>query len=157
MNPADPLRMPEDKRLLSEYYGGESFIPTPVVLDIFMGEERVFAFGYVNPWWPAATNLLDSGGTLSDIIDSVWFLSPYPVSGANGRLGFVGVTRDQYGSPLGNVTVRCYLTSSAELVSTVLSDADGQFTITTPYGGAHYLTTHATGVAGATVDTLTPS
>jgi hypothetical protein len=72
----------------------------------------------------------------------------------------VGVTRDQYGSPLGNCTVRCFRTSSGELVSQVTSDANGNYVATSPYSDQHFLTVHKTlspDVAGASVDTLTPS
>lgn len=106
-------------------------------------------------WWPGGGLLADSG--LSDIRQRNNPYTLYPVSGCNGRLAFNGITRDQYGSPLGNCTVRCYRTSTHELQSVVTSDANGAFIATTPYSDSHFLVVHGAAVAGASVDTATPS
>lgn len=148
---------PEDRSCLDEAYGDEEWVATPVLLDLYIAEEPLFGAGYASPWWGSqlGMNLGDTG--ISDIQQAAWFGLPWPVSGCNGRLSFVGVTRDQYGSPIANCTVRCYLVSTGELISRVFSDTNGAFTITSPYSAPHFLTTHSTGVAGATLDTLTPS
>lgn len=149
-----------DNTLLDDAFEGYAeFGGSPVLLDVFQSDDPIYGLGgYYTPWWPrAAPNGCLGDGGLGDVPISTRWQIPYPTSGSNGRLGFVGTTRDAYGSPLANCTVRCYLTATGELVSTVVSDAKGAFTITTPFGGGHFLTTHATGVAGATVDTLTAS
>lgn len=128
---------------------------------VFAAPDAMCCLNWQTPWWPHRGGLLADTG-ISDVQAATSYGSPYPVSGANGRLGFVGVTRDQYGSPLGNQVVRLIRKNADdsaldEIVAKVTSDANGNFTITTPYNGNHFLTTHhATGVAGASVDTLTP-
>ena len=75
------------------------------------------------------------------------------------RDGISTFTVDQGGNVLPNATVRAFRTSSNELVSQVLSDANGYYIATTPYGDGHFLTVHAATVppvAGASIDTLTP-
>jgi hypothetical protein len=118
---------------------------------------------YTTGWWPNSGGMVQDTG-LSDVRGQ--FESPsqriWPIAGAaNGRLSFVGVTRDQYGSAIGGCTVRCFRVSTNELTSQVISDAStGAFTITTPYNDAHFLTVHLTStpnIAGATVDTLIAS
>jgi len=116
--------------------------------------------GWAWPWWPARgvlygdTGIADVQGPSLGYQDlDIW------LAGANGRLGFAGITRDQYGSALGNCTVRLVRVSTNEIVAQVTSDANGAFTITTPYLDAHFLTVHKSGtpdVAGASVDTLIP-
>ena len=119
--------------------------------------------GYVNPWWPNAGNLLAGAfGAGDGQIHNYapWWQEPWVRSGCNGRLAFVGYTRDAYGSPLGGVTVRLFRTSSDVLVAKVVSDANGYYTATSPYLDAHYMVVHKTGtpdVAGASVDTIIPS
>jgi hypothetical protein len=113
-------------------------------------------FDFRSDWWPAGSGLVSDGG-ISDVIMGYGAFDPYPVSGCNGRLAFNGVTRDQYGSPLGGCTVRCYRTSTHELQSVVTSDANGAYIATSPYGDSHFLVVHGTGVAGASIDTVVPT
>lgn len=112
------------------------------------------------PWWPTGGALLGDTG-LSDVAseDIGWFVEWANRGGCNGRLGFNGVTRDQYGSPLGGCTVRLFRTSTDELVAKVTSDSNGAFLATSPYSDGHYMTVHQAGppaVAGATIDTIIP-
>jgi hypothetical protein len=119
--------------------------------------------GWATPWWPRSGNLMGGwDGVAENQLMTVapWWGEPWTRSGCNGRLGFVGYTRDANGSILGGCTVRCFVTSTNELVSQVTSDANGFYIATTPYSTAHYLVVHKTGspdVAGASVDTLTPA
>ena len=102
--------------------------------------------------------IADTG--ISDVLDSWHDANIYPVAGCNGRLAFAGVTRDQYGSAIGGCTVRCFRSSTCELMSTVLSDPQGNYIATTPYYESHFLTVHKSGppdVAGASIDTVTPA
>lgn len=111
---------------------------------------------YRTDWWPAGSGMVADTG-ISDVLVGLGPYDAYPVSGCNGRLAFNGITRDQYGSPLGNCTVRCYRVSTHELQSVVTSDANGAYIATTPYNDAHFLVVHGTSVAGASLDTITPS
>jgi hypothetical protein len=154
-----PTLVRTDKRCLEEFWLGEFFQP-PIILDRLVPEERDYGYGFVNPWWPYAGNLLAGAFGAGDgqvINYAPWYQEPWVRSGCNGRLAFVGYTRDAYGSPIGNCTVRCFRTSTDELVSTVLSDATGFYQATSPYGDAHYLVVHGTGIAGASVSTLVPA
>lgn len=114
-----------------------------------------------NEWWPSRSSLMGGwdGEPSNQLVgDAPWFAWPSTRSGCNGRLGFVGYTRDQYGTPLANCTVRCIRASTDEMVSKVTSDANGFYIATTPYSDAHFLVVHdATGaIAGASVNTLLP-
>lgn len=143
------------------YFSSEDWCLPQVIADVLRPEEPVYGIGFINPWWPAGTGFLgDQGVDLSLIPDASWWGDPWASVGAcNGRLSFVGITRDANGKPLPNATVRCFRTSTNELVATVTSNANGYYNATTPYGDAHFLTVHAATsppVAGASVDTLTP-
>lgn len=153
----------DDKRAVSEWWLSESAFGSPIILDLWTNEESDYGAGYVNPWWPYRGHLMGGfDGVPENQIQAVahWYQEPWVRSGCNGRLAFVGYTRDQYGSPLGGCTVRCFRTSTDELVSKVTSDPNtGYYIATSPYADGHYLTVHKTlgpDVAGASVDTLLP-
>lgn len=149
-----------DKRLLDEAYAGAATAQPPVLVSRSLDTSDAVGIGdFRSPWWPAASGVLSDSG-IGDVLSASWRESVYPSAGCNGRLAFVGVTRDSYGSPLAGCTVRCFLTSTCELVSTVISDGNGAYAATTPYAGGHFLTVHKTAspdVAGASVDTLIAS
>lgn len=117
---------------------------------------------FESEWWPSRSSLMGGfDGVAENLLlgEAPWRSRPSTRSGCNGRLAFVGYTRDQFGSVLGGCTVRCFRTSSDELVSKVVSDANGYYVATTPYSDGHYLTVHKTlspDVAGASIDTLVP-
>ena len=159
-----PVLYPTDNRCLEEFWLNEAHFQPPIIYDRLCPEEGDYGFGFVNPWWPYAGNLLGdvfSGGGEGQIFNyAPWWQEPWVRSGCNGRLGFVGYTRDQYGSTVGFCTVRCFNTATNELVSTVVSDGNGFYIATTPYADAHYLVVHKAGspeIAGASVSTLTPA
>lgn len=143
------------------WYHGNAAWPPPLasVRGIPAREPLMSIESFRTPWWPNGGVLVADGG-LSDVLDSPAYDDVYPVAGANGRLGFVGYSRDQYGSPLPGCTMRLFRTSTGELVAQVTSDPSTAFyTVTTPYLDAHFITCHAaTPVpsAGATVDSLIP-
>lgn len=145
------------------YFGNEDLIPGGGELSMQDREAALGAPGYATPWWPRGGTLMggwDGVGENQLLARNPWWGDPWVISGCNGRLGFVGVSRDQYGSPLGGCTVRCFVASTDELVARVTSDANGNFIATTPYGAtAHYLVVHSADgtVAGASVANLTAS
>ena len=117
-------------------------------------DDGVATASFATCYWPGGASIDGGDGSVRP---EVWAAPPWTTSGANGRLGFVGVTRDVYGSALGDCTVRCSRTSTNELVSQVTSDANGNYIATTPYNDGHYLVVHKTStVAGASVDNLIP-
>lgn len=152
------LREP-DKKHADACFSGRAFNAIPALLWLNAHDAGEPA-SYRTPWWPASSCLfggLDGVDENTILAGDGYFCPPWIASGANGRLGFVGYTRDQYGSAIGDVTVRCFRTSTNELVSQVTSDANGFYIATTPYSDGHYLVVHKTSsIAGATIDTLTP-
>jgi hypothetical protein len=107
-------------------------------------------------WWPSDD--MDAGATLGVRGRASWG-EVYPVSGANGRLALVGYTRDAYGAPLGGCTVKAFRTSDDSRQATVVSDANGLYTITTPFADGHYLIVYKAGppdICGTTTNTLAP-
>lgn len=158
--------MPSDVSHGDEAYFGndEVFQPDPLLASFSRARndpaDALGSKSWRTPWWPANGGFAgDVGLDISMLDRAPWWGDPWLLSGCNGRLAFVGVTRDQYGSPLGGCTVRCFRTSTNELVSTVLSDSNGNYQATSPYADAHFLTVHkstAPDVAGATIDTLVP-
>ena len=154
------ILLPDDKRTMAdEWSGWEAALPPYLgAMHRDNGDATSWIGDFRTPWWPAPSALLGDGG-LYDALDAIWYADPYTVSGCCSRLAFIGITRDQYGSPLAGCTVRCFLTSTTEMVSIGTSDANGAYTLTSPYAGAHFLTVHPPGgtTGGATIDTLVPS
>lgn len=111
---------------------------------------------WTTDWWPAGC--FDLAYTLG-VLDNAHYDAPYPVSGANGRLALLGYTRDAYGSPMGGATVKLFRTVDDSLQNTVVSDANGLYSVTSPYADGHYLIVYKAGppdVCGTTVNTLAP-
>jgi len=130
------------------------YMPEQVFADIWAAAPASF----VTQWWQP------SGGFVGDFDVDVGVMSSrswswyYQQAGASSAFGLRGVTRDVYGSPLGNCTVRLFLTATDVLLDVIVSDPDGNFTLRTAYyPDTHYIVAHKTGapdVDGATVNTL---
>lgn len=157
---------PDDKRAGDEdYFGNDDLFQPDPIANLYCREDIWYgAATFRTPWWPAggAGFLGDMGADISCLIDKIqrnsdpWGNLP---GGCNGRLAFVGITRNANGTPISNATVRCFRSSTTELCSQVTSDADGQYVATTPYADGHFLTVHSStpsATAGATIDTLQP-
>jgi len=145
----------DDKRAIDEYWADNEDII--VTSDDWNSTSE--ARGFASPWWPTSAGQMVGDASGGGLITPVVFYDMWRSFGSNGRLSFVGYTRDSYGSAVGNCTVRCFRTSTTELVSTVTSDANGLYQATSPYGDAHFLTVHKAGtpsIAGASIDSLTP-
>lgn len=142
------------------YFSGDDYLfPTAFIEVTYNSDDEIFDFS--SPWWPNISGfgvgiegLADSTPLSRQLVYPTWF-----AYGSNGRLAFSGITRDQYGSPLPNCTVRCIRNSTDELVSKVSSDANGAYIATTPYSDAHFLVIHNSDgtLAGATVNTALPA
>lgn len=111
-------------------------------------------------WWPRGGGFLGDQAVDFGVRDGVWWAQPEIVGGTTSRYGITGVTRDAYGSPVGGVTVKLFLTSDDSRVDQTVSDPVGTFLVSSPYLTGHYLVAYKTGtpdVEGTTVNTLVPA
>lgn len=161
-----PLITQDNKQHADEdFFGNDELYQPDPLANYFVREDIWFGVPtFRTPWWPAsqAGAFLGGNGTsVAMLYDKLTrfgdFWSNHP-GGCNGRLSFVGVTRDQFGSAADGVTVKLFRTSDDRLISQVVSDANGNFTITTPYyPDGHYLVIYKAGtpdIFGTTVNTL---
>lgn len=155
----------DDRRACDECYHGMR--PSAIFRLPVANEQRVAANttprqNFRSRWWPRSGSIIGGwSGSADDMflnLPAQW-IAPVVERGANGRLGFVGYTRDQYGSALGGCTVRLYRVSTEEQVAKVTSDANGLYFATTPYSDEHFLVIHNTAgtLAGATKTSLLPA
>lgn len=155
-----PLLGPGDMRHAdSWFFGGPDLTPGDGVLANPVWTCDPMRDGFQSPWWPSQ-GLFGDSGDVTPICSPCVYTCVWVLAGQNGRLAFVGVTRDAYGSPIGGATVRCFRAATDELTAIVTSDPAGNYIATTPYYEAHYLVVHKSGspdVAGASVATLFPS
>lgn len=98
-------------------------------------------------------------GNEGEPLKSIWCEEPITDAGTNSRFGIVGVTRNQYGTPVGGCDVLCFLTATDVLVSQVTSDVNtGHFNVPTPFfPDTHYLVAQKVGtppINGTTINTI---
>lgn len=111
-----------------------------------------------SPWWPRSGFLGALGADIGLLGAVQW--GPYDVAaGAASRFGFVGVSRDQYGSILGSCDMKLFRSSDTQLIDSTTSDPNsGAFLLNTPYyPDAHWIYQHKTGspdLDGVSVNTL---
>jgi len=144
----------DDQSLCAEWSAnGDLYLPR--LWDNIPDDDYLFYAFFENEWWPSRSGMVGGEGAVGG---ERWWGHPNTRSGCNARLGITGITRDQYGSPLGFCTVKMFLTSNDGLVSSVVSDGNGVYLITTPYyPDTHYLVVYKTGspdTFGTTVNTL---
>ncbi len=108
---------------------------------------------FVSPWWPRS-GFVGDGATDVALLQATRWGEYGQAAGAASRFGFVGVTRDSFGSALGGCTVLLFRTSDSLLIDSTTSDASGNFLLNTAYyPDAHFLVVRKTGtpnVSGAT-------
>lgn len=111
-----------------------------------------------SPWWPRSGGFVgDLGADVGLLEANLGYEPPEITRGISSRLGFVGVTRDQYGAPLAACTVRVFRTSDGALVHETVSDANGAFLGCAYDTSAYFLVFYKAGspdVFGTTVNTL---
>ena len=115
--------------------------------------------GYQNEFWPGNRGFV--GGQSADvaILQPIWSrrLKRFAI-GVASRVGFPGVTRDQYGTPLAACTVILHKTADDLPVYKGVSDTNGAFLAQSVYAGeSHYIVFHKAGavnVYGATDNNL---
>lgn len=114
---------------------------------------------YKSAWWPRGNGLLGDIALDVSMLDGVQWGPFDPVGGISARVGFVGISRDQYGSPLGGCVVQLFRTSDDLFIMETTSDSAGNFTLFSWYTpDQHYIVAYKAGspdVAGTTVNTLT--
>jgi hypothetical protein len=114
-------------------------------------------FSYANGFWPRSGFMGDSTVDLSTL-ESIWFEQPDKTRGVNSRVGFQGVTRDVYNSPLGGVACKLFRTSDDAKIDQIVSDPSGNYLLSSPYyPDAHFIVTYKAGstdVFGTSVNTL---
>lgn len=98
--------------------------------------------GFASSWWPHRSGFI--GGGDADPFDGcdsagTQHADMWTRSGANGRLAFVGFSRDENGNIVPGCSIKCFRTADDSLQASVLSDANGYYQATTPYYEAHYL------------------
>lgn len=115
--------------------------------------------GYYTEFWPGYRGFI--GDTGVDV--SMWQgpggrKTERVAAGVASRVGFPGVTRDQYGTPLASATVVLHRTTTREVVHVLVSNTLGEFLMQSVYAGeGHYIYFHKAGavnVYGATDNNL---
>lgn len=115
--------------------------------------------GYTNEFWPGNRGFMGDQSTDVAILQPIWSrrLKRF-ATGVASRVGFPGVTRDQYGAPLAACTVILHRTATREFVYEGVSGKDGVFLAQSVYAGEnHYIVFHKAGVLnvyGATDNNL---
>jgi hypothetical protein len=115
--------------------------------------------GFYSGYWPGNRGFIGDGGADISMLQGPRGRKIERFGyGVASRIGFPGVTRDQYGTPLAACTVILHRTSTRELVYDGVSDTNGNFLAQSVYAGEnHYLVFHKAGavnVFGATDNNL---
>jgi len=127
----------------------QDFMP----LRMFADTWALAVASFETDWWPRGGNLL---GDSAPAIEAAWWGEFDQAAGAGSRFGFVGVTRDVNGSPVGSCSVKLYRTSNDILLDAIISDPNGNFLLNTAYyPDAHYIVAHKTG--SPDIDGVTPN
>jgi hypothetical protein len=111
-------------------------------------------------WWPRGGGFLGDPAVDFGVLDGVWWTQPEIAGGTTSRYGITGVTRDAYGSPLGGVTVKLFLTADDTRVDQMVSGPAGNYLLSSPFLAGHYVIAYKAGspdVEGTTVNTLVPA
>lgn len=148
-NPAQPRHSQSDARI-----NRMNFMPERLFADIWFCASASF----VSPWWPTQAGFVGDLGAEVGLLCAEQWGEFDQAAGSASRFGFTGVTRDQWGTAVGTVTVNLFRTSDNVLVDSSISDPSGNFLLNTAYyPDTHYIVAHKSGspdVDGATVNTL---
>lgn len=119
---------------------------------------RINRLDYQNGYWPRRGGFMGDLAVDVGLIESSSWGSFYPAGGVASRVGFVGVTRDQYGTPTGGCVVQLFRTSDDLFIMEITSDASGNFLLQSVYTpDTHYIVAYKAGspdIFGTTVNTL---
>ncbi len=106
-----------------------------------------FPGGFASDYWPGNRGFIGDAGADYGITEAVWSRGVARLAhGVASRVGFVGVTRDQYGAPLGGVTCSLFKTDTRAWIMDVVSDADGAFLLQSVYSpDTHFIVFYKAG------------
>jgi hypothetical protein len=141
-----------ERRTQAAYLPDSASSQMPVYVEL----DAIAPGSFASEYWPR-TGLSDNGnGTTVQLGVSWGFFDS--AAGASSRYGFIGVTRDQYGTAVGSCAVKLYRTSDDALMDSTTSDPSGNFLLSTAYyPDTHYIVAHKTGspdIDGVTPNTL---
>jgi hypothetical protein len=141
---------PNDIRLMPTF-----MIDYDPFIDVRIGAAWDLFMGFETPWWPRGGSLMQGGdGSNNDILEAAWdggteLIEPKG-GGSNSRFGIYGITRDVYGTPLGDVTCKLFRTIGDlykdVMIDETVSDPSGNYFLSTPfYPETHYVVTYKVG------------
>lgn len=115
--------------------------------------------GYTSDFWPGNCGFSGEQNTDWGVSEATWSRTLSRIAhGEASRLGFTGVARDQYGTPLAGVTCSLFLTATKAWIMDVISGSDGRFLLQTFYSpDTHFIVFYKAGapsVFGTTEQTL---
>jgi len=94
---------------------------------------------FATPWWPTRGGFLGDNDVDVGLLEGEYY-EPELTKGMNSRFGYQGVSRDVNNSPLGGCTIKLFLSADdSKVTPDVVSDADGNFVISTPNYAPHWL------------------
>lgn len=126
--------------------------------DVSRTVHRVNRFNYTSDFWPRRGCLTGDYAVDGVLIEASWWGNIYPAGGISSRVGFVGVTRDQFGTPTGGCVVQLFRTSDDLFIMEITSDSNGNFLLQSWFTpDTHYIVAYKAGspdIFGTTVNTL---
>jgi hypothetical protein len=125
-------------------------------MPIYVDLDAIAPGSFAGQYWPR-TMLSDNGDGATVQRGVRWGFFDQ-AAGSSSRYVFRGVTRDQYGSAVETCSVLLYRTSTTVLVDSSVSNANGNFELTTAfYPDFHYIVAHKSGspdIDGVSPNTL---
>lgn len=96
--------------------------------------------------WPRSGFTGDMAADVG-LMQAQWYVEPvWRFPGEASRVGFFGITRDQYGAPLAGVTCSLFLTATRAWIMDIVSDSTGYFLLQSWYSpDTHFIVFHKAG------------
>jgi hypothetical protein len=115
--------------------------------------------GYQNEFWPGNGSFGGDQSADVAIMVPIWSRRMKRfASGEASRVGFIGISFDQFGTPLAGVTCSLFRTSTKEWIMDIVSGSDGSFLLQSWYSpDTHFIVFNKSGapdVFGTTKQTL---
>jgi hypothetical protein len=115
--------------------------------------------GWSTDYWPGRVGFQGDQGTDYGIMDATWGRQMARIAqGCASRVGFIGISFDQFGTPLAGVTCSLFRTSTREWIMDVISGSNGSFLLQSWYSpDTHFIVFNKSGapdVFGTTKQTL---
>jgi len=88
------------------------------------------------PKWPWSRSQFLAESSDFGVWRTQWWGNARWRHGANSRFRIDGITRDPYGTPMPGCVVLCLGQVAGDIVYTTISDANGTYSVYTPYYGA---------------------